>query len=108
MLKKTQAQSVLLSRLGVAISRKRIRQNLTQKQLSVRCGVDRAYLSYVENGKKNLSVVVLATIAEGLGVSIASLFRELEKIELLESTHCSIGNTSTGDVLSRHLSRQVT
>ena len=58
-----------LGRLGSRIQEIRQRKNLTQTDLSKLCGLDRAYLSAVENGKQNITIGALLKIAEALGVS---------------------------------------
>lgn len=40
-------------------------------------GMDRSYLSEIENGKKDPSYTVLITIADGFGMSLAELVRPL-------------------------------
>ena len=41
-------------------------------------GIDRSYLSEIENGRTNMSVNVLYAIADSLGVDIAELFKNNE------------------------------
>lgn len=45
----------------------RIEQNLSQKQLAERTGIDRADISRLENGNANPSLKLLKRIADGLG-----------------------------------------
>jgi transcriptional regulator with XRE-family HTH domain len=40
-------------------------------------GVDRSYLSEIENGKKDPSLRVLKTIADGFSLSLSQLLRGL-------------------------------
>lgn len=49
---------------------------LSQEELAFRAGIDRAYLSQVENGKKNISIMVLAQLATELKVPPARLLQE--------------------------------
>lgn len=53
----------------------RIDSGLSQEELAYRAGIDRSYLSEIENGKKNLGVMVLEAIAAGLDVEAAALFK---------------------------------
>ncbi len=46
----------------------------TQEQLVERTGLDRAYLSEVENGHRNPSLGTIAKIASAFGIEIADLF----------------------------------
>lgn len=54
----------------------RKQQNLSQIDLAVMVGIDRAYLSEIENGHANVSVNILYAIADALNVSITKLFDE--------------------------------
>ena len=45
----------------------------SQEQLADEAGVDRSYMSGIERGVRNLSVVKLAQIARALGVALRDL-----------------------------------
>ena len=62
--------------VGRNFARLRAASGLTQEQLAERCGVSQQYLSGLEKGKRNPTVVTLYLIAEGLGVSHVELVRE--------------------------------
>jgi transcriptional regulator with XRE-family HTH domain len=67
----------LLIRLGSRISRLRRARGWTQAEMAERVGIDRSFLADVERGKRNVSILNLALIAEGVGVSLAQLFSRL-------------------------------
>jgi len=46
----------------------RISQNLTQKELAVRTGIDQADISKLENGTRNPSLNLLKRLADGMGM----------------------------------------
>ena len=48
----------------------RISQNLTQKQLSDRTGIDQADISKLENGTRNPTLNMLKRLADGMGMSL--------------------------------------
>lgn len=48
----------------------RISQNLTQKQLSDRTGIDQADISKLENGTRNPTLKLLKRLADGMGMSL--------------------------------------
>ena len=48
----------------------RISQNLTQKQLSDRTGIDQADISKLENGTRNPPLNLLKRLADGMGMSL--------------------------------------
>ena len=63
-----------LAALGKRVRELRRRQGLTRRQLSAGAEVSERHLAQLEAGEGNISVVLLARIAEALDVSIASLF----------------------------------
>ena len=48
----------------------RIEQNLTQKDLAARTGIDQADISKLENGTSNPSLKLLKKLASGLGMRL--------------------------------------
>lgn len=65
-----------LKRVGVNVQRLRRKLDLTQEELGERANVHQTYLSQVEGGRRNPSVLVLERIAKALKVDIAELFRK--------------------------------
>ena len=53
-----------------AIVSARTSQNLTQKQLSEKTGIDQSDISKLENGTRNPSINLLKRLAEGLGMDL--------------------------------------
>ena len=48
----------------------RISQNLTQKELAERTGINQADISKLENGTRNLSLKLLKRLAAGMGMTL--------------------------------------
>lgn len=48
----------------------RISQNLTQKELADRTGINQADISKLENGTRNPSLKLLKRLAEGMGMTL--------------------------------------
>ena len=63
-----------LRRLGTRIRELRAQRGYSQEAFADRVGLDRSYMSGIERGVRNLSVLTLARIARGLGVPVSSLF----------------------------------
>lgn len=61
--------------VGARIKQLRSDADLTQDILSERCGIFRTYLSRIESGSANPTLVVLVALADSLGVEPAELFR---------------------------------
>lgn len=50
---------------------------LSQEKFALKIGMDRTYFASVENGKRNISIVNIKKIADGLGVTLSELFENL-------------------------------
>lgn len=61
-----------------AIIDARTSQNLTQKELSLKTGIDQAEISKLENGTRNPSIKLLQRLAEGMGMVLDISFRPKE------------------------------
>ncbi|MFM9964865.1 MAG: helix-turn-helix domain-containing protein [Planctomycetaceae bacterium] len=59
--------------LGAAIRSQREKLGLSQETLAVRCGFDRTYISMLERGKRNPSLLNLMKLATGLETSVSQL-----------------------------------
>lgn len=62
-------------KLGENIRKIRAEKQLTQIELCHKLKVDRAYMSNIENGKKNPTLATIEKIAKALGVSIEELIK---------------------------------
>ncbi len=52
----------------------RISQNLTQKELADRTGINQADIDKLENGTRNPSLKLLKRLAEGMGMDLKLIF----------------------------------
>lgn len=64
---------------GLAVRRLREKKGLTQEEFADRAEIDRTYASGIERGRRNPSLKAIGRIADGLDVSLAHLFREVER-----------------------------
>lgn len=71
--KKRTRHQPLYECLGEVIAFRRRKLNMSQEQLAEESGVDRAFISNVEKGKRNPSFGVVASIAEGLKLRLSKL-----------------------------------
>jgi transcriptional regulator with XRE-family HTH domain len=62
--------------VGRNVRRLRIAEGLSQAELAERMGVDRAYVSGLELGQRNPTIVTLWHIARALGVKMRSFLDE--------------------------------
>lgn len=56
------------------LRRLRVKQGLAQEALAVDAEIDRTYVSRLERGMENPTVVVLGRLAQALGVEIVEFF----------------------------------
>ena len=66
----------LRQRIGWNVRRLRALRELTQEDFATDSGFDRGYISGVERGVRNPSILVLERIAKALGVDVAELLDE--------------------------------
>ena len=65
-----------LAKIGNNIKTLRISKGVSQQELANMASIDRAFISTIENGKRNLSVSVLHKIATNLDSNISEIFRD--------------------------------
>lgn len=71
------SRSEVLVRLGTRLRLLREERGISQEALADLAGVDRTYVSGIERGIRNVTVLSLNKLAQALGVSLAVLFAEL-------------------------------
>ncbi len=67
----------LLIHFGARVRALRQDKGLSQEAFAAHCGLDRTYISGIERGVRNVSLVNIHTLAVGLGVSLSDLLQEL-------------------------------
>jgi transcriptional regulator with XRE-family HTH domain len=70
-------QSEILRTVGLNLRAARLRAGLSQEELGLSSGLDRTYISGIERGVRNPTVVALAKVARGLDVSVSELVAEI-------------------------------
>ena len=63
--------------LGNRIRELRQKTRLSQEKFALKIGMDRTYFASVEAGKRNVAIVNIKKIADGLGVTLSELFEGL-------------------------------
>jgi len=64
--------------LGNRVRARREELGLSQEALADLCSFDRTYVSMIERGKRNISLLNLVRIAKGLSTSVAQLTEGIE------------------------------
>ena len=65
---------MIQQKVGQRIRELRLKTGLSQEKFALKIGVDRTYLASVELGRRNVSVVNLEKIWNGLGISAEDFF----------------------------------
>ena len=65
--------------IGRNVRRLRVAKGLTQEELSNSCDFDQRYISQVETGQRNLTVLSLYELAQALGTTPVALITPYEE-----------------------------
>jgi transcriptional regulator with XRE-family HTH domain len=63
-----------LIKLGLAITKCRLKQKLTQTEVANRCDIERGNLTRIEKGKANVTAETLLKISEAIDVPVSKFF----------------------------------
>lgn len=67
-----------LQELGDSVRLFRVELLLSQEQLGQRCGLHRTYITDVESGYRNLSLLTVVKLAQALEITLSSLILHAE------------------------------
>lgn len=67
-------------KVGITIKELRKEQGMSQETFAYESGIDRRYMSDIENGKRNISLDILERIADKLEISLSKLFQKVEEL----------------------------
>jgi len=62
-------------KLGGNLKKIRTEKNITQTDLAEKLGVDKSFISNIENGKNNPTLSTITNLAQALGVSTNELLK---------------------------------
>ena len=62
-------------KLGNNLKTIRVSKNITQSDLADVLGVDKSFVSNIENGKNNPTLSTISSLAKALGVTVDELFK---------------------------------
>ena len=68
----------ICERFGFAIKTRREELQLTQEDLAEKAGIHRTYLSDIERGSRNLSLVNIERLAAALSMTLSELFSRVD------------------------------
>jgi transcriptional regulator with XRE-family HTH domain len=70
---------MILTSFGRVVRAYRVKLGISQEELAARCGLHRTYLGAIERGERDVSLINIERIANGLGFSLEELFSEVRK-----------------------------
>lgn len=68
---------MIKEKLGQRIKYLRNEKGISQEKFALSIEMDRTYYASVESGKRNISINNIQKIANGLGISLEQLFKDL-------------------------------
>lgn len=69
---------MITQQLGNRIRELRARTGLSQEKFAIKIEMDRTYFASVELGKRNVAIINLEKIANGLNISLSELFEGID------------------------------
>ena len=67
-------------KVGTTIKELRKERGMSQETFAYESGIDRRYMSDIENGKRNISIDILERIVDKLGIRLSDLFLKVEEM----------------------------
>ena len=69
---------LITTQLGIKIRQlRKEKTGLSQEKFALKIEMDRTYFASVEAGKRNISIKNIEKIANGLGVTLSDLFKDI-------------------------------
>lgn len=69
----------MLKKFGKRVQYLRKKTGLSQEKFALSINMDRTYLTSVEAGKRNISLINIEKIANGFNITLEELFKGVEK-----------------------------
>ena len=70
-------KSQLQKNFGNRVRELRNQRGWSQEEFAERCGVDRTYISGIERGVRNPTLIVINEISLGFGINMSELFEKV-------------------------------
>lgn len=76
----TKIENMTIERkLGRTIRHLRLIKGISQEDFALRAGINRSYMSSIENGKRQVSIEIIERVASALEIPLYELFRRVER-----------------------------
>jgi len=66
-------------KFGLIIRQLRINNRLSQEKVALDAGIDRTYVSDIEKGSRNVSIVMIEKLANYFQIPVSELFKKIEE-----------------------------
>ena len=70
----------LQKNLGITLKALRAEKGVSQEKLALNTGIDRRYMSDIENGRRNISLEIIEKLAAFFELKVSELFQRIERI----------------------------
>jgi len=70
-------EQTIKQELGQRFRALRQERGISQEKFALKIGMDRTYYASVEAGRRNIAIENIKKIADGFGVSLAELFKDM-------------------------------
>ena len=67
-------------KVGITIRELRKEKGISQENFAYESGIDRRYMSDIENGKRNISLDILERVTDKLEIKISDFFLRVEEM----------------------------
>lgn len=71
----------LQKNLGITLKALRAEKGVSQEKLALNTGIDRRYMSDIENGRRNVSLEILEKLAAFFEMKVSELIQRIEQID---------------------------
>lgn len=73
----SKVKKLILKQFGFNVRNLREEKNLSQEKLAEKCNLHRTYVSDIERGKRNVSIINIYKIAKALNVKADRIFKNI-------------------------------
>ena len=73
----------LQKNLGITLKALRAEKGVSQEKLALSTGIDRRYMSDIENGRRNVSLEIIEKLAAFFEMKVSEFIQKIEQREVL-------------------------
>lgn len=73
----------LQKNLGITLKALRVEKGVSQEKLALSTGIDRRYMSDIENGRRNVSLEIIEKLAAFFEMKVSDFIKKIEQVETI-------------------------